>query len=123
MPSVRNKPRVLSAATLSGYLVRTGDNEDLGAVEELMIDPETGRVQYAVLSIGSLFGFGGKLHAVPWDILRLDSDRRAFVLHADRETLEAAPAFDEDNWPDFGDADWKHRIDSHYGLLPQRNAA
>ena len=41
MPPLRNKSRVLSAATLSGYLVRTGENEDLGAVEELMIDPET----------------------------------------------------------------------------------
>lgn len=123
MISRLNKPRVLSAATLSGYLVRSTEDADLGSVEELMIDPETGRVQYAVLSIGEFLGFGGKLHAVPWSVLRLDPDRRVFVLEADRETMEAAPAFDEEEWPDFGDADWKHRIDSHYGLLLQRSAA
>src|SRR5205807_10393456 len=36
---LRANSNIASAATLSGYLVRSGDGEDLGSIEELMIDP------------------------------------------------------------------------------------
>lgn len=114
-----NKPKVLSAATMSGLLVRNGRDEDLGCVEELMVDPETGKVTFAVLSLGGFIGFGGALHAVPFDRLRLDPDRRVFVLDAEREFLESAPRFDEENWPDFADPEWTGRVYDHYSLQQQ----
>lgn len=123
MLSVVEKPRISSAATLSGYLVRSPRHEDLGCIEELMVDPSTGRIVYAVLSFGGILGNGGKLFAVPWDALRLDTDQRAFFLDIERERMEAAPQFDEENWPDFSDPDWIERIHQHYGLRPQTLAA
>lgn len=113
-----NAYKVMSAATLSGYAVRSRDNEDLGCIEEFMVDPETGRIAYAVLSLGGFLGFGGKLYAVPWCALELDAEQRVFILNADRETLERAPAFHEEEWPDFGDQDWGSQIHNHYGLRP-----
>ena len=110
--------KVMSAATLSGYLVRNRDDEDLGCIEELMMNPETGRVAYAILSFGGFLGFGGKLYAVPWSALELDPEERVFLLNADRETLEKAPAFQEENWPDFGDLDWGSKVHQFYGLRP-----
>lgn len=110
--------RVTSAATLSGFLVRNRDNDDLGSIEELMVDPETGRVAYAVLALGGFLGFGGKLYAVPWCALELDPEQRVFFLNADRETIENAPAFHEEEWPDFTDQNWGSQIHRFYGLRP-----
>ena len=50
--------RVLSASTLAGDSVQNSAGEDLGKVDELMIDIPSGRVAYAVLSIGGFLGMG-----------------------------------------------------------------
>ena len=117
------KPNISSAATLSGYLVRSPEGEDLGCIEELTIDPESGQIIYAVVSLGAYLGEGDKLFAIPWRMLALDAGERAFVLDMARDTLENAPWFSEDNWPDFGDADWGHRVNTHFGLQPYWQAA
>ncbi len=48
--------KVLSASTIKSDSVRNPQGEDLGKIEELMIDVENGRIAYAVLSFG---GFPG----------------------------------------------------------------
>lgn len=40
--------RILSAGTLAGDPVRNSAGEDLGKIEEIMLDLESGRVAYAV---------------------------------------------------------------------------
>ncbi len=65
--------RVLSASTLTGDRVRNAAGEDLGKVEEIMLDVPGGRIAYAVLSFGGMLGIGDKLFAVPWSALRLDT--------------------------------------------------
>jgi hypothetical protein len=96
-------------------LVRSSQNEDLGSIEEFMIEPDTGRIAYAVLSLAGFLRVDGKLHAVPWAALELDPANRVFVLHADRETLSNAPTFHEEEWPDFTDPAWGWQIHNHYG--------
>jgi len=110
--------RVLSAGTLAGDRVRNSAGEDLGKIEEIMIDVETGRVAYAVLSYGGFLGMGNKLFAVPWQALRLDEGEHEFRLDVDKQKLESAPGFDKDNWPDMADPEWGSQIFSHYGYTP-----
>lgn len=113
-----NLRRVLSASTLEGNSVRNSAGEDLGKIEDIMIDIPTGRVAYAVLSFGGFLGIGNKLFAMPWEALSLDEDAHEFVLNVDRSMLESAPGFDKDNWPDMADASWGEQIYSHYGYKP-----
>jgi len=58
-------PHTLSATTIIGDPVVNEYGEDLGKIEELMIDLDHGRVAYAVLSFGGLFGIGcvGDVHS------------------------------------------------------------
>jgi len=83
-----------------------------------MIDTPTGRVAYAVLSFGGFLGMGDKLFAIPWSRLSLDEDRKVFVLDVDRATLERAPGFDKDNWPDMADRAWGTQVHTYYGARP-----
>jgi sporulation protein YlmC with PRC-barrel domain len=110
--------RVLSASTLTGDRVRNRDGEDLGKIEELMIDVINGRIAYAVLSFGGFLGLGDKLFAIPWDAMELRGDEHKFVLNVDKEVLRNAPGFDKDNWPDMADPDWGLNIYRHYGVRP-----
>jgi sporulation protein YlmC with PRC-barrel domain len=57
--------RVLSASTLAGDKVRNAAGENLGKIDELMIDIPSGRIAYAVLSFGGVLGMGNKLFALP----------------------------------------------------------
>jgi sporulation protein YlmC with PRC-barrel domain len=114
---VHNK-RVLSASSLAGDRVRNTAGEDLGKIEEIMIDIHSGRVAYAVLSFGGFLGMGNKLFAVPWHALSVDLHNQEFVLDVSRETLENAPGFDKDDWPDMADPDWGTQIHRHYGRSP-----
>lgn len=118
MVPVASKYKILTAATLSGYLVRNRAGEDLGCVEELMVDWDTGKIAYAVLSFGGFLGFCGKLFAVPWSAFQLDAEQRVLILNVERAALENAPAFQEEEWPDFADQQWGHEIHKYYGLQP-----
>jgi sporulation protein YlmC with PRC-barrel domain len=115
--------RVLSAGTLTGDRVRNRAGEDLGSVEEIMLDLQSGRVAYVVLSFGGFLGIGDKLFAVPWESLVLNTADHEFMLDVDKQTLENAPGFDKENWPDMADPNWGSQIHSHYGREPYWNRA
>lgn len=116
---MRHTMRALSASTMIGNDVRNAAGEDLGSIEEIMIDVHSGRVAYAVLSFGGFLGLGDKHFAIPWDALSLDRDEHAFILDVDQETLENAPGFDEDNWPQTADGDaWLLEVYDYYGYAP-----
>lgn len=116
--TTQTTPRVLSAGTMIGDTVRNPQGEDLGTIEEIMLDVETGRTAYAVLSFGGFLGLGDKLFAIPWKALSLDAENHQFVLDVDRETLENAEGFDKDDWPQFADRTWGTRIHEYYGQTP-----
>ena len=50
----------MSADTLIGNDVDNRDDEDLGDIEEIMLDMQIGEVAYAVLSYGGFLGIGEK---------------------------------------------------------------
>jgi sporulation protein YlmC with PRC-barrel domain len=107
--------RILSARILTGDRVRNAAGENLGKVEEIMLDVPSGRIAYAVLSFGGVLGIGDKLFAVPWSALRLEPEKHEFILDVSRETLENAPGFDKSNWPDMADAGFGELVHRHYG--------
>jgi sporulation protein YlmC with PRC-barrel domain len=110
--------RVLSASSLASHSVKNKLGEDLGSVKEIMIDVPSGRIAYAVLSFGGFLGIGNKLFAIPWEVLTVDEDRKCLVLDADKATLEKAPGFDKDHWPDMADSRWGTQVYTYYGRKP-----
>lgn len=102
----RTAPRVLSASTIIGDHVKNPEGEDLGKIEELMIDVKAGRIAYAVLSFGGFLGLGDKFFAIPWEALSLRPREKEFVLNIDKEKLKEAPGFDKNDWPMTGDIEW-----------------
>lgn len=111
----------LSATTIIGDDVRNVAGEDLGEVTDIMLDLETGNIAYAVVDMGGFLGIGGKLFAVPWSAMTLDTDEHEFVVDIDKTRLENAPGFDKDDWPDFSDRAWGKSVHDYYQQAPYWN--
>jgi sporulation protein YlmC with PRC-barrel domain len=110
--------QIMSSDTLRKDKVRNISGEDLGKIEDFMLDMDTGRIQYAVLSFGGVMGIGNKLFAVPPQALRIDTKSKCLVLDADKENLEHAPGFDKDHWPSSADRTFAEQVYRHYGQTP-----
>ena len=104
--------------TVIGSNVVNAANEDLGKIEDIVLDAGAGRIAYAVLSFGTFLGMGGKFFAIPWNALHFNLKENRAVLNVDKKLLENAPGFDKDNWPNFADSTWGNSIYKHYGYKP-----
>lgn len=106
--------------------IRNPQGEDLGEVEELVVDVNSGDIRYAVVSYGGFLGLGDKLFAVPLKAMTLKQDEDAdafFVVDINEERLENSEGFDDDNWPNFSDQSFTSSVDRTYGIESNRDAA
>ena len=115
-------PDLMGVNTLLSNDVYSKEGEDLGDIREFMVDMVTGHIAYAVLAFGGLWGMGGKLFAVPWSALTLDTVNKRFTLNAPKAALRDAPGFDKSHWPSMSDPIWASDVhkfyattDAHYG--------
>ena len=105
----------LTATSIIGDKVESAQGDDLGTIDNLMINIRTGRVEYAVVEYGSFLGIGGKLFAIPFNELRVVPARRVFMVTRDKDYLRMSPGFDKDHWPDTNDHSYYGDVDSYWG--------
>ena len=111
----RHASKVISASTLGSDDVYNPKGDKLGSIKELMLDIESGKICYAVLSFGGFLSLGEKLFAVPWSALTVDTKNKRLIMDTDEERLKAAPGFDTDHWPNMADATWGKGVHAYYG--------
>jgi sporulation protein YlmC with PRC-barrel domain len=111
-------PHLLSSSSICSDSVKNAAGENLGKIEDLMIDLNSGRIAFAVLSFGGFLKMGNKLFAIPWEALKIDTVKKEFVLHVDKSRLEKATGFDKDNWPNMADPTFGSAVYQHYGYKP-----
>ena len=105
---------VLTASTLKGDKVVNHTGEDLGKIEEIMLDLDHGRIAFAVLFLG----MGDKLFAIPWQAFAVDTAQKRLILNTQKELLEKATGFDKDKWPNMADPAWGTTVYGYYGYKP-----
>jgi len=99
---------------LIGKQVKNTQNEDLGTIKDIAIDPDSGRILYGVLSFGGFLGLGDKYFAIPWGALQLTPDAKNVVLAIDKDRLKNAEGFDKDKWPNMADQRWATNVHQFY---------
>ncbi|MEQ1621244.1 MAG: PRC-barrel domain-containing protein [Methylococcales bacterium] len=112
--------QVSRASKIIGTNVKNATGENLGGIKELVLDPKSGQVVYAVVSFGGVLGVGNKLFAIPWKALTWNRDKENYVLDLDKATLKNAPGFDKKHWPDSSDK-WdllSNELNQFYHLNP-----
>jgi len=108
----------VKASTIIGTDVVNSKGENLGDIKEVVIDPSSGRVAYAVVAFGGFLSMGEKLFAIPFSSFKYDAATKDYVLDIAKERLEAAPGFDSDHWPSMSDEKWNRDVYKYYGRSP-----
>ncbi len=109
---------LIAAKKVEGTAVTNAAGENLGRIEDLMIEKLSGHVVYAVLSFGGMLGLGAKHFALPWEALHYEPEQGAYVIGIARDVLERAPGFDPASPPDMSDRRWGQQIHDYYGYRP-----
>lgn len=73
-----------------------GDQPDRGQgeIKDLLIEPRSGQIEWAVVSCGGLLGIGDHTVAVPASALRWNAAEQRLELGLSQDELEQAPEFD-----------------------------
>jgi sporulation protein YlmC with PRC-barrel domain len=91
----------IEADQLRGSEVRDAQGQEIGTLRKLIIDKEEGKVTHAVIGVGGVLGIGERERVVEWDKLeiRADAQRDEVFATLDRDTLVAAPLYEEREAP------------------------
>jgi sporulation protein YlmC with PRC-barrel domain len=91
-PSTMNE---VYASKLIGASVKNAQGENLGKIDELVIDPHNAKIKAAIVSAGGLLGIGAKSVAIPWDKVTMGSgaDQDTIVVAMGKEEFEQAPGW------------------------------
>jgi sporulation protein YlmC with PRC-barrel domain len=106
----------LKASDVIGFNVENRQGENLGEISDLAIDPQSGRVAFALLSQGGVLGVGAKYTPVPISALTF-SDNKA-ILDVSKDRLASAPSFDSDQWPSISDRTQIGETYRYFGVTP-----
>jgi sporulation protein YlmC with PRC-barrel domain len=89
------------ASKIIGVAVVSPKGDSLGSIDDLIIDPVTSQVVYAVVSYGEVMGMGGKLFGMPWKAMLWNQEQHHYVVNVDQDILAKSPgfSFDADKWP------------------------
>jgi sporulation protein YlmC with PRC-barrel domain len=110
---------IYRASKIIGADVENPQGEKVGDIRDIVLDPATGRIRYAVLGAGGFMSLGEKYFAIPWPALTSKAGEKGnFILNVDKEKFKNAPGFDKDNWPNMTDRSWAEQVYAYYGVKP-----
>lgn len=92
--------RAIKSSYMIGKNVFSADSENLGQIEDVVLDKKTGQVLYVVLSFGDFMGLD-KLYALPWNAINYDVVEQGFKLTINKEAISSATCFQNEQWEDF----------------------
>jgi len=113
--------KLFSTENLVGCSVTNNAGEDLGKIEDLVVDAEQGCISFAVLSFGGGFlGMGERFFPIPWQALHPSRQEDTFILDLDREVIKNAPSFDKADKNIWSMADYEYlaRVYRYYDYPP-----
>jgi sporulation protein YlmC with PRC-barrel domain len=93
---------LIASDRIEGTPVRRSEGTKVGTIERLMIDKVTGKVAYAVLSLGGFMGIGATRIPVPWGRLKYAISLDAYEINLSDEELSRAPTYAADKEFDWG---------------------
>ena len=112
----------VKASDLIGMDVQNAQGENLGEIDDIIVNSQNGQVHYAVLSFGGLMKMGDKLFAYPMSAFKLSDDNK-LVLNVDKSELKKAKGFDDKNWPNWNDANVRKGFDRTFNVDPIKDGS
>ncbi len=129
MPPEAALKNMARASDLLGKAVSNTKGDDLGRIQDLIVD-QTGTIAFVIIGSGGVMGVGDRLSPVPWATLQagLKPSKDRIIANLDKETLANAPMFEAKKWPNFSDSQWMKKVSDYFhslekpGISPNPNA-
>ena len=83
----------IAASRVIGTTVYNTAGENIGEIEDVMLDKLSNGIMFAVIGFGGFLGISEKYHAIPWASLDYDEDRGGYVVPFSEDQLKAAPSY------------------------------
>jgi len=112
---------LIKGKNIVGAKVVNKANENLGKIDDLLVDTRNGYAVYGIVSEGGVLGIGDKLIAVPWnafEVLPTSDGDATVMLDSTKDQLKAAPTFDKKEWSLIGEHKWMTRAHEYFKTEP-----
>jgi sporulation protein YlmC with PRC-barrel domain len=106
---------LIASDKVEGTAVYNREGEKLGSIHNLMVDKQSGQVEYAVLSFGGLLGLGTDYYPIPWQSLTYDTAQNGYLVDIDKDMLKSGPHYGDSDQPAY-DREYGKSVYGHYGL-------
>jgi hypothetical protein len=115
MATANPKFSLVSSEDIEGAKVLDPNGENIGEIDQLLIDRVSGNVRYAIMSFGGFLGLGNRKYPLPWGSLKYDSEHEGFIANVTQQQLKDAPQFGAESWTD---REWESRWHRHFQTRP-----
>ena len=106
---------LIAASQVTGTNVYNRAGDKLGDVYDVMLNKQTGQVEYAIMSFGGFLGIGDTYHPLPWKALNYSPREGGFVVDIDKQRLEGAPSYGANDTTVWDDPAYGRRVNDYYG--------
>jgi sporulation protein YlmC with PRC-barrel domain len=107
--------RLIAASQVNGTAVYNRAGEKLGSIYDVMLEKQSGKAEYAIMSFGGFLGIGDRYHPLPWNVLNYSSSQGGYVVDIDRSRLEGAPSYAAGETRMWDDPAYGRRVSDYYG--------
>ena len=87
---------------------------EIGAVKDLVLDLETGRIAYAVGVFDQIGVLRNRVFVLPWGTVKVDLEMSTFTLSEDKTVLAGAPSFALDTWTNLRTSQWTGIVTAYW---------
>jgi len=106
------QPQLLDTDALIGQPVRDLNNQTLGRIDDLVLNADRTRVEYAAVTTGGLLGLGVSYVPVPWEDLAIKHTGRgeieSITVNITQDQWNQLEGYAAGNWPEKADPNWRH---------------
>ncbi|HEY7520055.1 MAG TPA: PRC-barrel domain-containing protein [Methylomirabilota bacterium] len=95
-PAWKNEAGLHDSGDIIGTRIKNTEGKDIGEIDRLMIDPQSGKISHVVVGVGGFLGVGERKVVVPWSELKMApaQDGRKAAITMDQAKLESAPRYE-----------------------------
>jgi hypothetical protein len=114
----RETASLIGSDKVEGTNVYRSSGDKIGSIERIMLDKQSGKVAYAVMSFGGFLGIGHEHYPVPWSLLTYNTQLGGYEVNISDQQLKGAPSYANDNDWNWEDRKRAQQVYDYYRVPP-----
>lgn len=106
---------VLRVSDIKGKALAGNDGRDIGTVNDLVVDANSGRIAFVAVTFGGVLGVGSDKVAVPWPAFDVNKEGHLYAVAIDKDVIRSAPHLTQKDWGELQDPTFGAQVYKHFG--------